>query len=168
MIKNRQSRRLNVKRTTTATTTEATTTISTTANAAATKTTKVWTTLHHPSKFTPNEKPDLFKDIDPDYNLINNLSINSPLLLPNKLTDYINISNSNSSLFSLLHLNARSLGNKMIDLATLIPLSATNFNIIAISETWLTTETAQYINLKGYRHVFKNRSHKQGGMWVFL
>ena len=51
--------------------------------------------------------------------------------------------------FSILHLNARSLKNKMNDFLTLLSSSGVEWSVICVSETWLKMDILQYFNIDG-------------------
>ena len=53
-------------------------------------------------------------------------------------------------LLNIIHLNARSLKNKLDELQTLLLSSNTEWSIICISETWLKSEIVKYYNLENY------------------
>ena len=55
------------------------------------------------------------------------------------------------SSFSVLHLNARSLLNKLADMKSLLVNMPHPFSAIGISETWLTDETQDLVNISGYK-----------------
>ena len=72
-------------------------------------------------------------------------------------------------LLSIIHLNARSLFNKMYALDILCKQIDNFFNLIIITETWLYDLTAPLIHLENYKFVFKNRTdRKGGGVGIFI
>lgn len=67
-------------------------------------------------------------------------------------------------IFSLMHLNIRSLKKHHEDLVSLLACIGHNFDIIGCSETWLNGHTYLDIyNLNGYSLYYKNRLGKIGG-----
>ena len=52
--------------------------------------------------------------------------------------------------FSILHLNARSLKNKMDDFCTLLSGSGVEWSVICVAETWLKMDMLQYFMIAGY------------------
>ena len=67
---------------------------------------------------------------------------------PTRLAEHVSIPNSS---FTMLHLNARSLNNKMDQLEFLLAKCETKFSCIAISETWLNNFTySPQFYLHGY------------------
>ena len=94
--------------------------------------------------------------IDPDVNFFN--SITSPSLYYS-LNEFPKM----TAEFSIMHLNSRSLLNKLDDLEMINSSILFKFRAIAITETWLSENTAPLIKLEGYNFIYKNRLHKQGG-----
>ena len=76
-------------------------------------------------------------------------------LVPNK-----NISNNNS--FSVLFINARSLNKNFESVEYMIDSLAINFNIVDISETWM-SEPSALINLPNYNFICEGRKDRMGG-----
>ena len=63
----------------------------------------------------------------------------------------------------LLHLNIRSLMNKVEDLQQYLADIGHNFTVIGISEMWLDNNTELYIQLPNYSFINTNRKMKTGG-----
>ena len=106
---------------------------------------------------------DIFSSIDPDVNIFSCLqpsSLDSPLLAPSSLYNTIP---STPDLFSLLHLNARSLFNKINHLNILLSEINHSFSIIGISETWLDDTSGPIISIPDYTFIYNNRKNKTGG-----
>lgn len=79
------------------------------------------------------------------------------------ITNPYNIDNLSSNNFSILHINSRSLLNKIDDLILLLGSFNFKFSIIAISETWLNSQTQPLARLDGYRFEGNVRGNKRGG-----
>ena len=52
--------------------------------------------------------------------------------------------------FSMLHINIRSLKNKMDDFQTFLANTGTSWSVICISEIWLKSDILKYYNLDNY------------------
>ena len=65
--------------------------------------------------------------------------------------------------FSVLHINARSLLNKLDDIKSLLENIPHSFSAIGISETWLTDTTQDLVNISGYKFLSNHRTKKVGG-----
>ena len=102
-------------------------------------------------------------DINPDYNLIRQYCKDSPYYLDNELDDSIDENNLTECDFSLLHINARSLQNKLGKLPELLNSIKIKFSIIAISETWSNEVNDCFLNIPGYVRHLKSRSNRTGG-----
>ena len=99
-------------------------------------------------------------DFDPDINFFNNLSFQSNYFTPSEIKENIAIHSSN---FCLMHINVRSLLHKTNDINTLLHDSDIDFNVLAISETWLNDVNAPSVHIPNYQFIYKNRPNKQGG-----
>ena len=80
----------------------------------------------------------------------------------NTIINSHHINNSKNPL-SILHINARSIFNKMNTLELLCEQFKYFFNLIIVTESWLTDDTAKLINLNNYNFVYKNRAERLGG-----
>lgn len=98
-------------------------------------------------------------DFNPDLNFFNYIS-RSNYFLPSEIKPIITHSNNN---FSLLHLNVRSLMHKTTDINMLLHDSGVDFNVLAITETWLNDVSAPSVQIPNYQFSYKNRSSKLGG-----
>ena len=75
-----------------------------------------------------------------------------------------NISAQNPKFLSLIHINVRSLNSKFTSLELLLSNINEKFDIIAISETWFSSDTPHSLfNLDGYSLHYASRKNKQGG-----
>lgn len=68
---------------------------------------------------------------------------------------------STSSELSVLHLNIRSLRNHYDDLICLISTLKHDFHFIALSETWLSNNTNNNLNIPGYLAIYGHRQPKE-------
>jgi hypothetical protein len=66
-----------------------------------------------------------------------------------------------SNTFSLLHINARSINNKIDDFTQFIQNFAHKFSCIVVTETWLTAGSLD-MNLPGYKCCIVERAGKRG------
>ena len=75
-----------------------------------------------------------------------------------------NYDNSSKKYFSVLHINARSM-NKNFDSINLLLSSLHNypFSIIAVTETWLHTNSPPIFNIDNYELIRDDRKHGRGG-----
>ena len=65
---------------------------------------------------------------------------------------------------SILHINCRSIKNKTDNLQKLLNSLNVKFDIIALTETWLSDkDDLNFYNMKGYKTEFQHRKKKQGG-----
>ena len=62
----------------------------------------------------------------------------------------------------LLYLNARSILNKLDDIAILLQ-EKSEIDIILVTETWLYSNQCKYVNFVNYTGVFESRENKRGG-----
>lgn len=63
---------------------------------------------------------------------------------------------------SVIHINARSVGNKEDDIALLLDQFRFKVDILMISETWYSTD-CKMVNIYGYDNFFLNRPERRGG-----
>lgn len=101
-------------------------------------------------------------DIDPDCNYFNDLTYNTTYSsLPPDSTQF-----TQSPSLSIMHLNCRSILNKLDeikDLLTRLPVT-----VLALTETWLTDNEDDLINIPGYQFLSKPRYKCRGGGIAFL
>lgn len=104
-------------------------------------------------------------EIDPDVNYLNNINknninskyyteeeFNNTLLEPNK-----------SQLFSLFHLNIRSIQKNILEFSSYLENLNHEFSIIGLTETWISDSSASLFNLTGYLQRENYRKDKRGG-----
>ena len=84
-------------------------------------------------------------------------------LLPNEFRDYIKTTSIGSNNLSILHLNARSLVNKIDNVINFLDELSFEFTVLAITETWANSDSDSRLSIPGYRLCNKNRTSKRGG-----
>ena len=68
-----------------------------------------------------------------------------------------------TALFSLLHMNIRSIPRHVNELEAYLSNLCHNFSIVAITETWFTDLTVDTYSLQGYTHEYEYRKNRSGG-----
>lgn len=63
----------------------------------------------------------------------------------------------------ILHLNIRSLRNKLQYLEAILNEDGCDTDLIAITETWLYKNETEYMNIENYNAIFKCREDSRGG-----
>ena len=80
---------------------------------------------------------------------------------------YSDIYNSSSvyptSLFSLLHMNIRSIPIHMNEVEAYLSNLCHNFSIVALTETWFSDVSVEAYSLQGYTHECEYRKNRSGG-----
>ena len=74
-----------------------------------------------------------------------------------------NVITNNSEKLNILHINARSLVNKLDDLFTLMMETDINWHVISVSESWLSKNIEKRYSLTGYNSCFFSRGSGPGG-----
>ena len=100
------------------------------------------------------------EDIDPDAHV--KTDSRCDYYVEDKFNEMLHSKFRNDNYFSIVHLNIRSLQNKLGDLTTLLANLDIRFSIVGITETWL-QESTHNVDIDGYDFVYKNRSSKSGG-----
>ena len=73
-----------------------------------------------------------------------------------------------SNMFSLLHVNSRSLNKNFESFETfLYTLDNFPFSVLGISETWLHSNSPNLFDLQNYKMIRKDREEKRGGGHAF-
>ena len=121
----------------------------------------------------PENYNDPLNDADPDLNLNNELTLDNPNLCNSRYysESQFNALDSNLSLnFSIFHLNVRSLSSNNDSLTLFLNSLNIKFHVIALTETWLSSETCDLsFLLPEYQH-FKlyRKTQKGGGVSLFV
>ena len=131
-----------------------------------------------PKMFDPfnlNDEKDYIPctDIDPDSCYYNELSFsiqkNSNYYHEDSFNHSLLKVFQNSDLFSLIHSNIRSIPANLSKLIQYMSNLNVNFDIIGLSETWLTETNKDIYNLDGYDHVPLVRPDRiHGGVSLFI
>jgi len=74
-----------------------------------------------------------------------------------------NKKNNNNSRLNLMHLNARSLLNKNENLTEFLNQFNFQFDVVGVSETWLTEYNQHLVDIDGYIYNGMSRENKKGG-----
>jgi len=105
---------------------------------------------------------DFDQEINPDNNFYNNITTKCKYYSEHDLK-FIN----NTTQLSIIHINTRSLLSKLDEINEI--LRATQFDIIAITETWLNEINSCNATINGYQAVHKVRnSGKGGGVSIYV
>lgn len=97
-------------------------------------------------------------DLDPDENYYTIKPVSSIYSLPDSLT---NVNGGNHHLISMMHINCRSIQSKIPRIESL--LASMSIDILAVSETWLDSDSADAISIPGYKFEHKCRATGRGG-----
>ena len=104
-------------------------------------------------------------DIDPDIQFYNDINNPSRHISQYYLEDAFNhkVKENPSDCLSMLHINIRSIQNKINEYDCYMSLLHQKFSIIGVSETWLTEETYGLYEFEDYSHTGLYREGKKGG-----
>ena len=103
---------------------------------------------------------DFHSDIDPDINFLEKIKKESVYYSDELLNKTISRSNG----FSIIHFNIRSLNANFKALESYLSQLKFKFDVIAISETWISKNTVTNIfNIDGYDFTYVSRSQGKGG-----
>ena len=64
---------------------------------------------------------------------------------------------------NILHTNIRSIVNKVDRFELFLKLKGINWQIVSVSETWLTKRNGHLYNINGYKGFFTSRTSKSAG-----
>ena len=105
----------------------------------------------------------LNSDIDPDSNVFtkNSQLLSNCIYLTSN--EFNKISTSSSNIFSLFHVNIRSLSKNFADFSEFISTLNISFSSIGVSETWLRDFNENLYSIPGYCFISNTRQHKSGG-----
>ena len=105
------------------------------------------------------------RDLDPDSCLDPVLPLNCSDYYD--LTDWPSILNSVGPTIKIISQNIRSLGKNLDEF--MHDISPINFDVCALSETWVTDDTeCLYRSLAGYSGIFNNRASRGGGVGLYI
>ena len=107
---------------------------------------------------------DISEDIDPECNFFLNVNDNCSYYSEDQFINNIKLDQS----ISIIHFNSRSLYANFSNIKAYLRQFNTPFNIIAISETWLSLERGVDFEMEGYDLNFVNRSNKDRGAGLYV
>ena len=116
-------------------------------------------------QYNCRESSDILKDLDPENNnFIPNNASNCEYFFPSD----VQLKTNNQ--FSILHSNIRSIKQNFGKLKTLLATTRQYFDIIGLSETWLTDDDdTNDFELEGYDLIVQNRSCRgRGGVCIYV
>src|SRR6218665_3106446 len=102
-------------------------------------------------------------DIDPDQNYFANTNWDSSYATFKSWGNQVNTAESG---FSILHINCRSMTNKLDELVSI--LNEMPVTILALTETWLPPEAVDSFHIPGYNFIHKSRGVAYGGVGMFI
>lgn len=109
-----------------------------------------------------NENYVVDPDIDPD---LNHQLSTKPVqyFLPSDFNKQLGATDADINKFSILHINAQSLNNKIDDVINLIDELSVTFSIITVSETWANEANEAQLCIPNYDYCGKPRIGQRGG-----
>ena len=116
-----------------------------------------------PFRFTDNKEYFLTDKADPDDNLYKHLSMNSLFYTEEQFKHNFVVSTEGLTNFSIIHFNCRSLASNFSKLKNSIKALGLQFDVIALSETWLSNDDSDNFNINGYTTFPCSRVNKKGG-----
>ena len=117
-------------------------------------------------KLSPNDCAYKIDECDPDFNYFSNIidansNFDSKYYDVNEFNDTIPTSSSRN--LSLFHCNIRSANSNSGDLSNYLASLNHKFDIIGLSETWLSEKCHSIDGFSAYDHLHKYRDGKRGG-----
>ena len=112
-------------------------------------------------KYTEHSRCHFEKDVDPENNYYNNISTSCKYYTEQQFNNEVN-RNYDGGL-SLVHFNARSLSTSFSDIQDLLKSLNVKFDIIAISETWLSKDSSPLYMFNDYDAFHVVRDNRKGG-----
>ena len=124
--------------------------------------------IFNPFELNDHHAPVPVDDIDPDIQYFNDISLgnvfhNSNYFIEDSFVEKCESLLIDSSMFSLLHMNIRSIPRHLHELEAYISNLHHEFSIIAISETWFSDATIDTYQMEGYAHEYQYRKDRCGG-----
>ena len=115
-------------------------------------------------KFNPFDAHSNIALTSNNENLNYSTKINCEYYLPNDFSCLMKTANiANDNIFSITHLNIRSLNNKLNSLKQLLNSLHLPFQIIGLTETWSNDTNDDIFELDSYDFVNANRTSRNGG-----
>ena len=116
-----------------------------------------------PFTFTNNKGYFMTDNADPDDNFYKHMSTNSLYYTEEQFKHKFAGSKEESTNFSIIHLNCRSLPSNYNKLKDCINALDFQFDVIALSENWLIDNDTDSFNIDGYKMFTCSRTNKSGG-----
>lgn len=107
---------------------------------------------------------ELTKDLDPDNNVYSNFDRHCKYYAEERFTSEVSVKNG----IGIIHINCRSLKKNFEGVKTLISTSKVNFDVIALSETWLSENEVIDYQLDNYNVVSVCRNSRGGGVMLYI
>ena len=127
--------------------------------------------LFLPFELNDKDHP-ILGDTDPDlnfYNVMNQYVAQCNYYLEPYFNEHIiNKVPTTKSLFSLCHVNIRSIKKNLSEFETYLQLLDHEFTVIGLTETWLNDSSCEIYGINGYKSVEKHRSGMGGGVALFM
>lgn len=109
--------------------------------------------------YTDHKSQNLVDDIDPDNNFFANTNNICSYYTDTQFNRMVNTEHK----ISIIHFNSRSLYSNFLHIKEYLNHFNTPFNIIAISETWISPDKGMDFDLYGYEMFYMNRKNESGG-----
>ena len=116
-------------------------------------------------KYSDHDAGDFDNNIDPDNNLYNGIETKCNYYTDNQFDT--NMQDIGLLGLSIIHFNARSLNANFVKIYDYLNGLSLNFDIIAISETWIQSDSITEFQINGYE-LFSVRRKTKGGGGVVL
>jgi len=119
--------------------------------------------LRRLTSYTPSLSDPLSNDLNPDSNFFTCLPT-SRYIVKEDINDQVSSFNE-KSMFSILHLNARSLLKNLDQLNLLLLNLERSFSVLDVSETWLTDSTSELVHIAGYNCLQSSKIKNRRWSW---
>ena len=113
--------------------------------------------------FTDNKGYFVTDKADPDEHVYKHMSTNSLYYTEEQFKHKFAVPKEESANFSIIHFNCRSLPSNYNKLKDSITALDFQFDVIALSETWLIDNDSDCFNIDGYKMFTCSRTNKSGG-----
>ena len=117
-----------------------------------------------PFEYTEHNALDMEQDIDPDNNFFSSLDNNCCYYTDSQFNQNIKVDGK----LSIIHFNSRSLYANFVSIKNYLSTFSQPFNIIAITETWISAERGIDFELDGYEFTYINRQNGYGGAALYI
>ena len=122
-----------------------------------------------PFELNDKDHSSILSETDPDlhyFNSFNQLGHNCNYFLQSKFNTLIQESNIASDVFSVCHINIRSLKKNLTEFESYLDMLSHKFTIIGFTETWLSDADSELYGPNGYHFIGKHRNSRGGGVAV--